>query len=60
VFTSPYVLRVFAEYLKATSHSVLAELGIDDAPCVDKLQLASNPDLPEGALTMAICAVSHS
>jgi hypothetical protein len=56
-FTSPCVLRVFAEHLKAISHSVLSELDTGNAPPANDLQLISK--LPEGALTMAICAVRH-
>ena len=52
---SPCILVTFAEFLKATENSVLADLDLRDGP-MQALGLVQG--LPRGALTMAICAVS--
>lgn len=54
LFMSPCVLISLAQYLTATENSVLFELDLRNGP-MDRLGLTCG--LPEGALTMAVCAV---
>ena len=54
LFMSPCVLVSLAQYLTATENSVLFELNLRNGP-MERLGLTCG--LPEGALTMAVCAV---
>lgn len=59
MFSSPCVLVVLAEHLKMVNRSILEELNLADDPIAKQLDLVCDAHgLPEGALTMSICAVS--
>ncbi|KAI0808969.1 hypothetical protein BC629DRAFT_1480626 [Irpex lacteus] len=58
-FSSPCVLIVLAEHLKMVDRSILGELDIANDPVITRLNLVSK-GLPEGALTMSICAAHRA
>ncbi|KAI0733008.1 hypothetical protein BC629DRAFT_1572983 [Irpex lacteus] len=60
-FSSPCVLVVLAEHLKMVDRSILEELDLADDPIAKRLDLVCDAHgLPEGALTMSICAAHRA